>query len=84
MTINNKLVFFRTRQAFEDAKPNIADTSVVFVEEGKTIYTHGVEFNAESLKNAIDSIHSELNEYIRDYTNKIQLLSDKLHDDLED
>lgn len=44
--IENKLLHFNSRSAFESAKNNIADSSIAFIDEGRTIYTHGVEYKA--------------------------------------
>ena len=53
--IENKLIHYETRNAFEAEKPNIGDTSVAFISEDRTIYTHGVEYNcAEALQRASD------------------------------
>ena len=82
--IENNLVYFKTRQAFENALPNIADSCVVFVEEGRTIYTHGVEFNADDLKRAISQIDESIRNIINDYTNRIQQLASQLHEEMED
>lgn len=81
--IENNLVYFKTRQAFENALPNIADSCVVFVEEGRTIYTHGVEFNADDLKRAISQIDESIRNIINDYTNRIQRLTSQLHEDMD-
>ena len=60
--IQNKLLHFETRAAFEAAKryPGIADTSIAFVKEGRTIYTHGVEYNASA---SVD-IDSTIQQYL--------------------
>lgn len=44
--IENKLLHFNSRSAFDAAKNNIADSSIAFIDEGRTIYTHGVEYKA--------------------------------------
>ena len=56
--IENKLLHFSSRQAFDEAKYNIAPSSIAFVDEGRTIYTHGVEYNA------LSGTGTELSQYV--------------------
>ena len=46
--IENRLLHFNTRQAFDNVKNNIAPSSIAFIDEGLTIYTHGVEYKCGS------------------------------------
>ena len=43
MAINKKLIHFKTKQKFNEelANGNILDTSIVFIQDSKQIYTHG-------------------------------------------
>lgn len=46
MAINKKLIHFKTRAAFEIqlAENNILDTSIVFIQDAKLIWTHGTYY----------------------------------------
>lgn len=44
MAINKKLIHFKTRAAFETQLDNILDTSIVFIQDAKLIWTHGTYY----------------------------------------
>lgn len=57
--IENKFVYFKTRKAFESERDSghINYDSIVFVEEGRTIYTHGTEFGVSQVQNNITNLN---------------------------
>ena len=44
MAIDKKLIHFNTKDVFDQKKDQIKDTSIVFVKDSNTIYTHGEEY----------------------------------------
>ena len=42
--INNNFLFFKTQEAFERERKNISPTSIVFIKDSQTIYTHNSYF----------------------------------------
>ena len=48
--IQNKLLYFKTKTKFEEAlsNPGIAETSIAFIEDTRSIYTHGTYFNTST------------------------------------
>lgn len=80
--IDNKLIYFKTNSAFQKAKtnPGIANTSIAFIEDTKTIYTHGVEYNTNNTS-YIDAVLAQyvtkayLNNALGNYVH-----NDDLHD----
>lgn len=42
--INNNFLFFKTQEAFERERKNISPTSIVFIKDSQTIYTHNTYF----------------------------------------
>jgi hypothetical protein len=44
MAIDKKLIHFNTKDTFDQKKDQIKDTSIVFVKDSNTIYTHGEEY----------------------------------------
>ena len=44
MAINKKLIHFKTKAAFEAQLNNILDTSIVFIQDAKLIWTHGTYY----------------------------------------
>ena len=58
--IENKLLHYETRAAFEQDKPNIANTSIAFIDEGRTIYTWGVEYNSSLVEKEIIDVTEEV------------------------
>ena len=66
MAINKKLIHFKTKQKFNEelANGNILDTSIVFIQDTKQIYTHGQLYDGStfdptdieaSIQNIIDN-----------------------------
>ena len=51
MAINKKLIHFKNKQTFEQevAKGNILNTSIVFIQDSKEIYTHGTLYDGKSV-----------------------------------
>jgi len=53
--INTRFIFYQNKKDFNSDKQNILDSSIVFIADTKTIYTHGTEFNCftENISNEI-------------------------------
>ena len=51
MAINKKLIHFKTKQKFNEelAKGNILNTSIIFIQDTKEIYTHGTYYDGSKL-----------------------------------
>lgn len=66
--IKNKLIYYKYRQTFDDAVEAdlIDDSSVVFIEEDNTIYTHGHEFGGSGTDS--DAADSRVRQQIDDET----------------
>ena len=64
MAINKKLIHFKSKKKFEEelANNNILDTSLVFIQDSKEIWTHGTYFDCgiEGLQAEIDSIEATM------------------------
>jgi len=58
--ITNKLIHYDTRKAFEKDRSRIPFTSIVFIDEDRTIYTHGTEYNSSDVAKRIDQIDQDL------------------------
>lgn len=66
--IKNNLIFFKTQTAFEDALPNIADTSVAFIKDTRKIYTHGIYFDGADYSAIAASLQQYVNyQYLETY-----------------
>lgn len=65
--IENKLLHYETRAAFEQDKPNIANTSIAFIDEGRTIYTWGKEYNSSQVQEQIDDVTGEVEQIEREW-----------------
>lgn len=65
--LNNRFLFFQTRSAYNDAieNPGISESSIVFVEDDKSIHTHGVEFNCGL---QLSNVQSVVEQYISNIT----------------
>ena len=50
MAINKKLIHFKSKQKFNEelANGNILETSIVFIQDTKEIYTHGAFYNGDT------------------------------------
>lgn len=90
--IENKFVYFKTRKAFESERDSghINYDSIVFVEEGRTIYTHGTEFgvsqvqsNITNLNQIIQDVSEELRKKIQDAIEQLQKENDKTGNDAQ-
>lgn len=82
--IENKLLHFRTRQAFENALSQIGQNSVAFVDEGRTIYTHGVEYNCDYVRQYIDQIYNEINSSVETVNSHLEDLINELNQYVRD
>ena len=75
MAINKKLIHFKNKQTFEQevANGNILDTSIVFIQDSKEIYTHGTIYDGRSvdLSDIESSIQNILEEQGLDELNAI-------------
>lgn len=49
MAINKKLIHFKTKAAFEAQLNNILDTSIVFIQDAKLIWTHGTYYGKSEI-----------------------------------
>ena len=65
--IENKLLHYETRAAFEQDKPNIANTSIAFIDEGRTIYTWGKEYNSLQVQDEVESVQEEVEKIEREW-----------------
>ncbi len=86
MAINKKLIHFKSKQKFEEelAKGSILDTSIVFIQDSKEIWTHGNLFNCSD-KHITDEILSEYatKEYISQEIDKISSSGEALITDVQ-
>lgn len=57
MAINKKLIHFKTKAAFDEqlAAGNILDTSIIWIQDAKLIYTHGTFYADQN--NVVNSIN---------------------------
>ena len=65
MKIDNKFLIFRTLAGYERAKDMIKESSIVFVIENRSIYTHGVRFGGESVDLSDYVTDDDLSDYIK-------------------
>lgn len=79
--IQNKLVWFQTKRAYNDAMDHgdIDDHSIVFVGDG-TIYTHGTEFSTKRVNQRIDDMIDQVDQDLGEYRDKVKDLADALKD----
>lgn len=60
--INNRFLFFKTKEAFEAAKNNgdVSQDSIVFIKNDKVIWTHGTYFDGDSAQFLTQEEYDEL------------------------
>lgn len=76
--IENKLLHYVLREDFDREKKDIADTSIAFIDEGRTIYTHGVEYNAKDVQSAIDATNSRIDSLLESLNESLGELEDRV------
>jgi hypothetical protein len=76
--IGNKLLHYVLREDFDREKNDIADTSIAFIDEGRTIYTHGVEYNAKDVQSAIDATNSRIDSLLESLNESLGELEDRV------
>lgn len=76
--IENKLLHYVLREDFDREKKDIADTSIAFIDEGRTIYTHGVEYNAKDVQSAIDATNSRIDSLLESLNQSLGELEDRV------
>lgn len=76
--IGNKLLHYVLREDFDREKKDIADTSIAFIDEGRTIYTHGVEYNAKDVQSAIDATNSRIDSLLESLNQSLGELEDRV------
>lgn len=68
--INNRFIHFETQAQYQANRNNISSNAIVFVDEGRKIYTHGKEYGGvadhdwNQLLARIDSIENALNKIV--------------------
>lgn len=67
MAINKKLIHFKTLAKFEEQSENILDTSIVFIQDAKQIWTHGTFYPCPYTKDEIDKLFVGSNITLSDY-----------------
>ena len=73
MAINKKLIHFKSKQKFNEelANGNILETSIVFIQDSKEIYTHGTLYDGKSVD--LSDVESLLQDTLTNYATKEEL-----------
>lgn len=75
--IENKLLHYRTKAAFEADRKNIKDTSIAFVDEDLIIYTHG-KYYSVGIDQKLAEVYQNVNEIIAKFESDINSAVDSL------
>lgn len=57
--IDRRFLHYETRDAFLRDKDDISNNSIVFIDEGRTIYTHGEEYAGDNVPALSEYLKSE-------------------------
>ena len=76
MAINKKLIHFKNKQKFNEelANNNILETSIVFIQDTKEIYTHGQLYDGSTFDSS--AIETSIENIITNYATKNELPTD--------
>lgn len=75
--IENKLLHYRTKAAFEADRKNIKPTSIAFVDEDLIIYTHG-KYYSVGIDQKLAEVYQNVNEIIAEFESNINSAVDSL------
>ena len=75
--IENKLLHYKTKAAFEADKKRIKDTSIAFVDEDLIIYTHG-KYYSVGIDQKLAEVYQNVNEIIAEFESNINSAVDSL------